>query len=71
LLLHHNNASSHASFFTIEFLSKNNMAVVPHPFNFSVSPIQDKTETDPTEMIETELQVVLNTLTEHDLQDAF
>jgi hypothetical protein len=35
----------------------------------SVSPIEDKTERN--EVIEEELQAVLNTLTEHDLQDAF
>jgi hypothetical protein len=30
-LLHHDNAPSHTSFFTREFLAKNNMTVIPHP----------------------------------------
>jgi hypothetical protein len=30
-LLHHNNTPSYTSFFTREFLTKNNMTVVPHP----------------------------------------
>jgi hypothetical protein len=43
-LLNHDNAPSHTSFFTREFLAKNNMTVVPRPPYFSVSPIEDKTE---------------------------
>jgi hypothetical protein len=54
-LLHHNNAPSHTSFFTREFLTKNNMTGIPHPpyspdlapCNFSVSRIEDKTERSP------------------------
>jgi hypothetical protein len=54
-LLHHDKALSHDSFFTREFLTKNNMTVVPHPPRspdlvpcvFSVSPIEDKTERPP------------------------
>jgi hypothetical protein len=38
---------------------------------FSVSPIEDKNEKPPLEVIEAELQTVLNTLTEHGFQDAF
>jgi hypothetical protein len=30
--------------FTREFLTKNNMTVVPHPHHFSVCPIEDKNE---------------------------
>jgi hypothetical protein len=48
------------------------MTVVPHPP--SVSSNEDKTEGrqfDTTDMIEAELRVVLNTLTEHDFQNAF
>jgi hypothetical protein len=33
-LLHHDNAPSHTSFFKREFLTRRNMAVVPHPPNF-------------------------------------
>jgi hypothetical protein len=29
--LHHNNAPSHTSLFTREFLIENNMTVIPHP----------------------------------------
>jgi hypothetical protein len=44
-LLHHDNAPSHTSFFTGEFLNKNNMTVVPHPPYFSLFPqTEDKTE---------------------------
>jgi hypothetical protein len=54
-LLHHDNAHSHTSFFIKEFLTKNNMTVVPHtpylpdlaPCDFSVSLIEDKTEKPP------------------------
>jgi hypothetical protein len=62
---------------------KNNMTVVPHtpyspdlvPCNFSLFPclkIKLKGRCfDTIEVIETELQAVLNTLIEHNLQDAF
>jgi hypothetical protein len=43
-LLHHDNAPSHASFFIREFLTINNMTVVPRPPYFSVSPIENKAE---------------------------
>jgi histone-lysine N-methyltransferase SETMAR len=80
-LLHHN-ALSHTSFLTREFLTKKNMTVVLHPpsspdlasCDFHVFPIQDKTEIhhfDTIEVTEAESQVVLNTLAEHDFQDAF
>jgi hypothetical protein len=35
-LLHHDNTASHTSFFTREFLTKNNMTVIPHPPYFSL-----------------------------------
>jgi hypothetical protein len=63
-----------ASFFTREFLTKNNMAVVLHQPYFSASTIEDKAERlpfDTSEVIEAESQVVLYTLTEHDFQDAY
>jgi hypothetical protein len=48
VLLHHDNSLSHTSFFTREFLTKNNMTIVPHPPYFSlVSPFEDKTERPP------------------------
>jgi hypothetical protein len=37
-LLHHNNAPSHISFFTMEFLTKSKMTVVPHLPYFSLFP---------------------------------
>jgi hypothetical protein len=46
-LMNQDNAPSHTSFFTRKFLTKSNMAVVPHPPYFSVSPIEDKTERPP------------------------
>jgi hypothetical protein len=56
------NALSHTSFFTRGFFTKNNMTVIPQPPYFSVFPI---------EVIETESQAVLNTLSEWDFKDAF
>jgi hypothetical protein len=41
-LLHQDNTPSHTSFFTSEFLTKDNMTVVPHPPYFSVSPLKIK-----------------------------
>jgi transposase len=82
-LLHHDNAPSHTSSSTWEFLTKNNMTVVPHPpyspdlapCDFSLFPqlmIKLKGRRfDTTEVTEAESQAVLNTLTEHDFQDAF
>jgi hypothetical protein len=35
-VLHHDNAPSHISFFTREFLTKNNLTVAPHPPYFSL-----------------------------------
>jgi hypothetical protein len=74
-LLHHDNVSSNTSFFIGEFLTKNNMTVVPHPPNFSLF-FQLKIKLkcrpfDTTEVIESELQMMLNTLTEHDFHNAF
>jgi histone-lysine N-methyltransferase SETMAR len=54
-LLHHDNTPSHTSFFTTEFLSKNNMTVISHPpyspdlapRDFSQPPVEDKTERPP------------------------
>jgi hypothetical protein len=69
-LLHHENTPSYTSFFTREFFTKNNMTVIPNPPCLSVSPIEDKTEIrhfDTIEVIEAESQVMLNTLTEHDM----
>jgi hypothetical protein len=64
----------HTSSFTREFFTKNNMTVVPHtsyspdlaPCDFSVS-----CHFDTIQVIEAESQAVLDTLTEHDFQDAF
>jgi hypothetical protein len=82
-LLLHNNAQSHTSFFTREFLTKNNMTVIPHPpylpdlapCDFSLFP-RSKIKLkgrhfDTIEVIEAGSQVVLNALTEHNFQDAF
>jgi hypothetical protein len=82
-LLHHDNAPSHTSFFTREFLTKNNTTVIPHPpyspdlapCDFSLFPrlkIKLKGRRfDTIEVNEAESQAVLNTLTEYDNQDAF
>jgi hypothetical protein len=63
------------SFFTRELLIKNDTTVVPHPPYFSLFPwLKIKLKGhyfDTTEVIGTELQVVLNMLTEQDFRDAF
>jgi hypothetical protein len=47
-LLHRKNAPSHISFYTAEFLTKNQHDYRPQPtLVFSVSPIEDKTERPP------------------------
>jgi hypothetical protein len=69
-LLQHDNAPSHTL-----FLTKNNMTVAPHPPYLSLFPqLKIKLKvclSDTTLVIEAESQAVLNTLTEHDFQDAF
>jgi hypothetical protein len=74
-LLHHDNAPSHTLFSTKEFLTKNNMTIVPYPPYLSLFPrliIELKgRHFDTIEVIEAESQAVLNTLTEHDFQNAF
>jgi hypothetical protein len=57
------------------FFPKSNMPVVPHPPYISMHP-QLKVKLkgrhfDATEVIEAESQAVLNSLPEHDFQDAF
>jgi hypothetical protein len=81
--MHHNNAPSHTSFFTREFFTKNNITVVPHPpcspdlppCGFSLFPrLKMKVKGhyfDILKVIKEESQVVLNTLTELNFQDAF
>jgi hypothetical protein len=74
-LLHLDNTPSHTSFFTRAFWTKNNMTIVPHPPHFSLFPrLKIKLKCrhfDAIEVMEAELQVVLNTHTEHGFQDAF
>jgi hypothetical protein len=47
LAVAHDNAPSNTSLFIKEFLTKNNMTVVPPTLFFSISPIEDKTERPP------------------------
>jgi hypothetical protein len=59
-------------FFTREFLTKDNMTVVPTHPTFSRLRIKLKRRNFYTiEVIEAESQAVLNALTEHDFHDAF
>jgi hypothetical protein len=53
----------------MQILTKNDMAVVPHPLNFSVFPIEDRTDT--IQVMEAESQAVQSTLREQDFQAAF
>jgi hypothetical protein len=78
-LLHHDNTLFRASFSPRDFFTKNNMTVVSHPPNtpdlspcdFFQFPRLKGRHFDTLEVIEAELRVVPNTLTEHDFQDAF
>jgi hypothetical protein len=70
-LLHHDNAPSHTSFSITECFTKNNMTVAPHPPYFYLQKKLKDRHFDITEVMEAESQAVLNTLTEHDFQDAF
>jgi hypothetical protein len=74
-LLHHYSAPSHTSLFTKEFFTKNDITIVPHPPFFSLfQRLNIKLKGghfDTIEVIEAEWQPVLNTLTEHNFQNAF
>jgi hypothetical protein len=64
-------------FFTREFFTKNKMTIIPQPpYFYLFSQLKIKLELegwhfDTIEVMEVDLQAVLNTLTEHDFQDAF
>jgi hypothetical protein len=65
---------SHFLFHQGFFYQKTSWLSSPTHPTFLFSPIEDKTESrhfDTTEVIQTELQAVLTTLTEHNFQDAF
>jgi hypothetical protein len=73
-LLNHENATSHTSFFTTGYLSKNKHDCRPHSPNFSLFArlkILKCSHFDAIEVNDAEAQAMLNTLTEHDFQDAF
>jgi hypothetical protein len=67
------NAPSHISFFTREFFYQNHDFVPTHPtFLFPQLKIKLKgSHFNTTEVIKAESRAVLNTLTQHDFQDAF
>jgi hypothetical protein len=75
LLLHHDNAPSHTSFFTRDYFYQKQHDNRPPPnILLSVSQIKNKLkgrQFNTTEMMEPESQAVLNTLTEHDFHAAF
>jgi hypothetical protein len=74
-LFFHENSTNYTSFFTREFLTKNDMALVYHSPQFSmVSQMKIKFKGrhfDTVEVIEAESQAVLNTHTEHNFRNAF
>ena len=82
-LLQHDNAPSHTSVLTYQFLAKNKIAVIPHPSyspdlapcNFFLFPKMKLKlkgrRIDTIEEIQAESQRVLDTLTEKDFQKAF
>jgi hypothetical protein len=74
-LLHHDNAPYHSFIFHQGILTNTNLAIVPDPPYFSLYPrLRIKLKGrhfDTVEVMESESQAVLNTLTEHDFQDAF
>jgi hypothetical protein len=59
----------------LSFLTKNNMTVIPHPSYSSLFPqLKVKLNSrrfNTIEVIKAESQTMLNTLTEHDFQNAF
>jgi hypothetical protein len=58
-------------FFTSEFFYQKQLYCRPQPsLLFSFSLIEEGLHFDAIEVIETESQAVLNTITEHDFQDA-
>jgi hypothetical protein len=73
-LLHHK-APSHTSFFTRDFFYQKQHDCDPPPILLSsLSLTEEKmkgSHFDITEVVETESQAVLNSLMEHDFQDAF
>jgi histone-lysine N-methyltransferase SETMAR len=80
--LHHDNAPSHTSVLTQQFLAKYKKAVIPHPpyspdltpcdFPFPEMKLKMKGRRFGTiEEIQAESQRVLDTLTENDVQEAF
>jgi hypothetical protein len=73
-LLHHDNTPSTLPFSPENFWPKTTWLQSPPTLLFSVSPIEDKTEMPPLWNnwgYPGRMQAVLNTLTEHDFQDAF
>jgi hypothetical protein len=83
LLLHHDNALSHNSVLTQQFLAKDNMVFIPHPpyspdlapCDFSLFPKMKLKlkghRFDTIVELQAESQRVLDTLTEKDFQEAF
>jgi hypothetical protein len=61
------NELSHTSYFSKEFLTRNNTTAISPPTLLFCEGHHFET----SEVIETESQVVLNTLTEHDYKDVF
>jgi hypothetical protein len=74
-LLHHDIAPSHTTFFTRDFFYQKHHDCPPPPTYVSLFPrLKLKIKGchfDTVDVVEAELQVVLNTLTEHDFQDSF
>jgi hypothetical protein len=78
-LLHHDNAHAHTSLKTTEFVSNNNMVIVPHPpyspgdfclfpkLKMKLKGWRYKTRSD----IQKELQAVLDSIKENDFNGAF
>jgi hypothetical protein len=73
--LHHDNALSDNSFSSREFLTKKSMTTISHPLYFSLFPQLNiklrNINFDLVDAMEAESQAVLNTIREHDFQDAF
>jgi hypothetical protein len=82
-LLHHDNAPSHTSVLTQQFLAKHKMAVIPNqPYSPGLAPCDfllfskmklklKGRRFDTIEEIQAETQRVVDTLTEKDFQEAF
>jgi hypothetical protein len=67
--LHHDNMPAHTSLKTTEFVTNNNMVIIPHPPKLKMKLKERHFET--VSDIQRELQAVLDSIKENDFHSAF